>query len=447
MGEMAQPNLDLSRAAERRLDDHLDAIAGALGHADRTPGRRRASLHRPAAAGCAQEHRAAGGPRGATTGAGGPPVAPSPGRPGRVARRGGAAGRPRACAAGHRAPRPDPPPDHRRHRLPEKGPALGGCGTPILRATRQAGWLPGRGDARGRQRAGQPADRLPARPARGLGGRSGAAGQGGRTGGGRVPDQAADRASRRSTKRPPTACRPGWCWRMPATAATPTSGPASPRRDPRYVVGVQASTSLWPPRERGRRRRSPGAAAGGRRAASGVVPGTSRSRGGGAGRRSAGGGVAHRRLARGRPGRAVLTVRRRPGAAGPSGRPAARGPPGGMAADRVARGRERGHQVLAVHRARGDRAQGEPVAAAKARRRIERDSRELEREIGLGHDEGRGRRGFHHHAALCLAACGFLVAERGRFPPRAAVRPRSTPGARPTPRLPAARRAWRRGAA
>ena len=36
MGEMAQPNLDLSRAAERRLDDYLDALAGALGHADRT---------------------------------------------------------------------------------------------------------------------------------------------------------------------------------------------------------------------------------------------------------------------------------------------------------------------------------------------------------------------------------------------------------------------------
>jgi SRSO17 transposase len=35
----------------------------------------------------------------------------------------------------------------------------------------------------------------------------------------------------------------------------------------------------------------------------------------------------------------------------------------------------------------------ELVATAKARRRIERDFQELEREIGLGHDEGRGRRG------------------------------------------------------
>lgn len=35
MGEMAQPNLDLSRAAERRFNAYLDAIAGVLGHADR----------------------------------------------------------------------------------------------------------------------------------------------------------------------------------------------------------------------------------------------------------------------------------------------------------------------------------------------------------------------------------------------------------------------------
>src|SRR5918997_2176852 len=35
MGEMTQPNLDLSRAAERRFDAYLDALAGVLGHADR----------------------------------------------------------------------------------------------------------------------------------------------------------------------------------------------------------------------------------------------------------------------------------------------------------------------------------------------------------------------------------------------------------------------------
>jgi SRSO17 transposase len=59
----------------------------------------------------------------------------------------------------------------------------------------------------------------------------------------------------------------------------------------------------------------------------------------------------------------------------------------------------------------------ELVATAKARWRIERDFRELEQEIGLGHFEGRGWRGFHHHASLCIAAYGLLVAERCRFPP------------------------------
>jgi SRSO17 transposase len=57
------------------------------------------------------------------------------------------------------------------------------------------------------------------------------------------------------------------------------------------------------------------------------------------------------------------------------------------------------------------------VTAAKARWRIERDYQELKQEIGLGHYEGRGWRGFHHHASLAIAAYGFLVAERSRFPP------------------------------
>jgi len=57
------------------------------------------------------------------------------------------------------------------------------------------------------------------------------------------------------------------------------------------------------------------------------------------------------------------------------------------------------------------------VRQAKLRWRIERDDRELKQELGLGHYEGRGWRGFHHHASLCIAAYGFLVCERGRFPP------------------------------
>jgi SRSO17 transposase len=60
------------------------------------------------------------------------------------------------------------------------------------------------------------------------------------------------------------------------------------------------------------------------------------------------------------------------------------------------------------------------VRTAKLRWRIERDYLELKQEIGLGHFEGRGWRGFHHHATLCIAAYAFLAAERADFPPSAA---------------------------
>ena len=59
------------------------------------------------------------------------------------------------------------------------------------------------------------------------------------------------------------------------------------------------------------------------------------------------------------------------------------------------------------------------VRLAKHRWIIERDYQELKQELGLGHYEGRGWRGFHHHATLCIAASGFLVAERSRFSPSA----------------------------
>jgi SRSO17 transposase len=57
------------------------------------------------------------------------------------------------------------------------------------------------------------------------------------------------------------------------------------------------------------------------------------------------------------------------------------------------------------------------VGTIKLRWRIERDYLELKQEIGLGDYEGRGWRGFHHHATLCIAAYGFLVLERAAFPP------------------------------
>jgi SRSO17 transposase len=84
------------------------------------------------------------------------------------------------------------------------------------------------------------------------------------------------------------------------------------------------------------------------------------------------------------------------------------------------------------------------VRMAKHRWIIERDYQELKQELGLGHYEGRGWRGFHHHATLCIAAYGFLVAERSRFSPSARAgeldlpvskmpsqpHPRGSPGAR-----------------
>jgi len=57
------------------------------------------------------------------------------------------------------------------------------------------------------------------------------------------------------------------------------------------------------------------------------------------------------------------------------------------------------------------------VYFTKLRWRIERDYQELKQEVGLGHFEGRGWRGFHHHATLCIAAYGFLISERETIPP------------------------------
>jgi SRSO17 transposase len=57
------------------------------------------------------------------------------------------------------------------------------------------------------------------------------------------------------------------------------------------------------------------------------------------------------------------------------------------------------------------------VNVTKSRWRIERDYQDLKQELGLGHYEGRGWRGFHHNATLCIAAYGFLITERGALPP------------------------------
>jgi SRSO17 transposase len=75
------------------------------------------------------------------------------------------------------------------------------------------------------------------------------------------------------------------------------------------------------------------------------------------------------------------------------------------------------------------------VDIAKLRWRIERDYEELKSELGLSHYEGRGWRGFHHHAALCIAAYGFLIRERAALPPSAAkIRKQPAVSERPRPR-------------
>ena len=73
------------------------------------------------------------------------------------------------------------------------------------------------------------------------------------------------------------------------------------------------------------------------------------------------------------------------------------------------------------------------VDIAKLRWRVERDYEELKSELGLAHFEGRGWRGFHHHATLCIAAYGFLIRQRAAFPPSGPVqreKPRLSEGPR-----------------
>lgn len=92
----------------------------------------------------------------------------------------------------------------------------------------------------------------------------------------------------------------------------------------------------------------------------------------------------------------------------------------------------------------------ELVSVVHQRWRIERDYQDLKQDFGLGHHEGRGWRGFHHHAALSIAAYGFLMAERlVADKPVGGKKLHRTPGACPSralrpPRKPCARSAtWR----
>ena len=81
------------------------------------------------------------------------------------------------------------------------------------------------------------------------------------------------------------------------------------------------------------------------------------------------------------------------------------------------------------------------VQLAELRWRIERadprqDRLELEQELGLGHYAGRGWRGFHHHASLCIAACGYLLEQRSALSPSGNSRPGPENGTLPETYIP-----------
>jgi SRSO17 transposase len=85
------------------------------------------------------------------------------------------------------------------------------------------------------------------------------------------------------------------------------------------------------------------------------------------------------------------------------------------------------------------------VSVAKMRWRIERDYQELKQEFGLSHFEGRGWRGFHHHATLCIAAYGFLMTQRLKH--GGSKKNSARPKAPPLPQGYSPRGSWTRAAA
>ena len=131
------------------------------------------------------------------------------------------------------------------------------------------------------------------------------------------------------------------------------------------------------------------------------------------------------------------------GATRPSGLRARGAAPGAVAAGRMAAQGSRADQVLALEPAAADRAQG---AGAVGQAPLDRGAGLFGARagVGAGHFEGRSWRGFPHHATLCTAAYGFLVAERSRFSSSARAgrlglagaelsadyRPRDSPGGR-----------------
>jgi SRSO17 transposase len=181
-----------------------------------------------------------------------------------------------------------------------------------------------------------------------------------------------------------------------------------------YVAGIQANCLVWPPGSSPRRRGKP-------------INNT--------GRRDEPDLISVKKLALGLPKKAWRTIRWREGSAD-------------WLSSRFARVRVRAAhpyllpELLAPEWLLIEWPEGEPgptkywlstlpenvsfrklVGIAKLRWRIERDYQELKQEVGLGHFEGRGWLGFHHHATMCIAAYGFLISERETIPPSGPCRP------------------------
>jgi SRSO17 transposase len=74
---------------------------------------------------------------------------------------------------------------------------------------------------------------------------------------------------------------------------------------------------------------------------------------------------------------------------------------------------------------------GRAVRLWKSRWAVEQGYQQMKEELGLDHFEGRGWRGFRHHACLVMLAYGFLLLEQRRgSADRAGRRKKGAPGGR-----------------
>ena len=193
--------------------------------------------------------------------------------------------------------------------------------------------------------------------------------------------------------------RAPWCWRTPGMAWTPISATASRRSDfsmssassPRPRFGRQARSHCH---------QSRGAVAGENPRFCATTTNTSRSQ-----QRNSPSAclpTAWRRITwrEGTNTKLGVPLRRRARPPGPSRYRSIGTPCRGMVPDRVAEGRGTSQPKYWFSTLPANTALADLVREAKRRWRIERDYQDLKQELGLGHYEGRGWRGFHHHATL-----------------------------------------------